>query len=35
LRPLRQENRIVRNKAIFMVILVALISLLIYYLRTH
>jgi len=36
LRPLRQENRIVRNKAIVMVILVlALIFWLIYYLQTH
>lgn len=36
LRPLRQESRIVRNKAIVMVILVlALIFWLIYYLQTH
>jgi len=36
LRPLRQESRIVRNKAIVMVILVlALILWLVYYLRTH
>ena len=36
LRPLRQESRIIRNKAIFMVIAVlALIFWLIYYLRTH
>lgn len=36
LRPLRQESRIVRNKAIVMVALVlALIIWLIYYLRTH
>ncbi|MDD5677856.1 MAG: hypothetical protein PHW60_07680 [Kiritimatiellae bacterium] len=36
LRPLRQENRIVRNKAVVMVILVlALIFWLIYYLQTH
>jgi hypothetical protein len=36
LRPLRQENRIVRNKAIVMMILVlALIFWLVYYLRTH
>ena len=36
LRPLRQESRIVRNKAIVMVILVlALIFWLVYYLQTH
>ena len=36
LRPLRQESRVVRNKAIVMVILVlALIFWLIYYLQTH
>lgn len=36
LRPLRQESRIVRNKAIVMVLLVlALISWLVYYLQTH
>ena len=36
LRPLRQESRIVRNKAIVMVILVlALILWLVYYLQTH
>jgi len=36
LRPLRQESRIVRNKAIVMVILVlALIIWLVYYLQTH
>ena len=36
LRPLRQESRIVRNKAIVMVILVlALIFWMVYYLRTH
>ncbi len=36
LRPLRQENRIIRNKAIVMVILVlALIFWLVYYLKTH
>ncbi len=36
LRPLRQESRIIRNKAIFMVIAVlVLIFWLIYYLRTH
>ena len=36
LRPLRQESRIVRNKAIVMVILVlALIFWLMYYLQTH
>ena len=36
LRPLRQEKRIIRNKAIVMVILVlALILWLVYYLQTH
>jgi len=36
LRPLRQESRIVRNKAIFMVILVLLLIFwLIYYLQSH
>lgn len=36
LRPLRQESRIARNKAIVMVILVlALIFWLVYYLKTH
>ena len=36
LRPLRQESRIVRNKAIVMVILVlALIFWLVYYLKAH
>ena len=36
LRPLRQENRVVRNKAVVMVILVlALILWLVYYLQTH
>lgn len=36
LRPLRQENRIIRNKAIVMMILVlVLIFWLVYYLKTH
>ena len=36
LRPLRQESRIIRNKAVVMVILVlALIFWLVYYLQTH
>jgi hypothetical protein len=36
LRPLRQESRIIRNKAIVMVILVlALVFWLVYYLQTH
>ena len=36
LRPLRQESRIVRNKAVVMVVLVlALIFWLVYYLQTH
>ena len=36
LRPLRQENRIIRNKAIVMVVLVlALVFWLVYYLQTH
>ena len=36
LRPLRQEKRIIRNKAIVMVIMVlALILWLVYYLQTH
>ena len=35
LRPLRQESRIVRNKAIVMVILVLAVGLLVYYLKTH
>ncbi|MFH1477957.1 MAG: hypothetical protein ABIH24_10795 [Verrucomicrobiota bacterium] len=36
LRPLRQESRIIRNKAIVMVVLVlALILWLVYYLQTH
>lgn len=35
LRPLRQESRIVRNKAIVMVILVLAVGLLVWYLKTH
>ncbi|MBI2440663.1 MAG: hypothetical protein HYV35_04750 [Lentisphaerae bacterium] len=36
LRPLRQENRVIRNKAIGMIIMVLLILLwLVYYFRTH
>lgn len=35
LRPLRQESRIVRNKAIVMVVLVLAVIFLLVYLRTH